>query len=136
VSTPTPTIPSFEQSAAMIATVAAISASGSTPAAKLASALVAQSVASIFQSASTGNASAINADIAALIGSIKDPGLALIAQTLATIGTPYLQAFLSAGANVPLLGASEQGILASVAAGMNQAATAYITAYSPPAAKA
>lgn len=136
MSTPAPTIPNFEQSGALLATVAAISIAGSTPTAKLAAALVAQSVASIFQSASTGNAAAINADVSALVGSIKDPGLALVAQTLAAAGTPYLQALLSANANVPLLGATEQAILASVAAGMNQAASAYITAYSQPTAKA
>jgi len=128
MSTPIPTIPNFEESGAMLATVAAINAFAKTPADKLAAAITAQSVASIFSDAASGNATAINADVAALIGSIKDPGLALVAKTLAATGTPYLQALLSANVNLPLLGATEQAVLSSVAAGMNQAASAYINA--------
>ncbi|MGC8520034.1 MAG: hypothetical protein ACP5P4_16185 [Steroidobacteraceae bacterium] len=113
----------------MLLTVAAINAAGSTPAAKLAAALTAQSVATIFADAASGNATAISAEISTLVGSISDPGLALVAKQLAATGTPYLQAFLSAKAAMPLLGLTEQAILSSVAAGMEQAAQAYITAY-------
>jgi hypothetical protein len=120
----------FEQSGAMLLTVAAINAFAKTPQDKLAAALTAQSVASIFQDAANADAAAINAEVAALIGSIKDPGLALVAQQLATAGQPYLQALLAGGGSLPLLGATEQAILGSVAAGMNQAAQAYIAAYS------
>ena len=128
MSTPNP-VPNFEQNGAMLLTVAAINGFAKTDAAKLAAALVAQSVASIFSDAAAGNAAAINADVSALIGTISDPGLALVAQTLAAGGTPYLQALLSANAAVPLLGATEQAVLSSVAAGMNEAAQAYITKY-------
>ena len=128
MSTPT-AVPNFEQNGAMLLTVAAINGFAKTDAAKLAAALVAQSVASIFSDAAAGNAAAINADVSALIGTISDPGLALVAQTLAAGGTPYLQALLSANAAVPLLGATEQAVLSSVAAGMNEAAQAYITKY-------
>ena len=130
---PVPAIPNFEQSGAMLLTVAAINAFAKTPADKLAAALTAQSVASIFEDAATGNAAAINAEVAALIGGINNPGLALVAQTLAATGTPYLQALLSANAGLALIGATEQAILSSVAAGMNQAAQSYITAYGKPA---
>lgn len=115
----------------MLLTVAAINAFAKTPAEKLAAALTAQSVASIFADAASGNAGAINSEVSALIGSISDPGLALVAKQLAATGTPYLQALLSANANIPLLGATEQAILSSVAAGMNQAAQSYISAYGP-----
>ena len=132
MSTPTPTVvPNFEQNAAMLLTVAAINGAGSTPAAKLAAALSAQSVASIFTAAATGNAASINSEIASLVGSITDPGLALVVQQLSSAGSPYLQALLSANANLPLVGATAEAILNSVAAGMNQAATAYIAAYGP-----
>ncbi len=128
---PVPTVPNFEESGAMLLTVAAINAFAKTPAEKLAAALTAQSVASIFADAASGNAGAINSEVSALIGSISDPGLALVAKQLAATGTPYLQALLSANANIPLLGATEQAILSSVAAGMNQAAQSYISAYGP-----
>lgn len=132
---PVPAIPNFEQSGAMLLTVAAINGAGSTPQQKLAAAMAAQSVASIFEDAASGNAAAINAEIASLVGSIKDPGLALVAKQLATAGQPYLQVLLNTNAALPLIGATEQAILSSVAAGMNQAAQAYITAYgSKPAA--
>lgn len=131
MSTPTPVIPNFEQNGAMLLTVAAINANGSTPAQKLAAALAAQSVASIFTAAATANAAAINAEIASLVGSITDPGLALVVQQLSTAGSPYLQALLSANTALPLVGATAQAILNSVAAGMNQAADAYIAAYGP-----
>lgn len=113
----------------MLLTVAAINGFAKTPADKLAAALTAQSVASIFSDAASGDAAAINSEIASLIGSVKDPGLALVVKTLATAGQPYLQVLLATNANVPLIGATEQAILSSVAAGMNQAAQAYITAY-------
>jgi hypothetical protein len=132
MSTPVPTVPSFEQSGALLATVVAITTYGKTPAQKVAAALVAQSVASIIQDAANGNAAAINTEVAALVGTISDPGLALVATTAAAIAAPYLQAFLAAEKAVPLIGAAESGILAAVAAGMNQAASAYINA---PAAK-
>ncbi len=128
MSTPNP-VPNFEQNGAMLLTVAAINAAGSTPAQKLAAALAAQSVASIFTAAASGNAAAINSEVAALIGSIKDPGLALVVKQLSTAGSPYLQALLSANAGLPLIGATAEAILNSIAAGMNQAAQAYITAY-------
>ena len=131
MSTPVPVAPNFEESGAMLATVAAINAFAKTPAEKLSAALTAQSVASIFQDAAAGNAAAINSEISSLIGTISDPGLALVAKQLAAAGTPYLQALLSAKAALPLLGATEQAILGSVAAGMNQAAQAYISAYGP-----
>lgn len=132
MSTPTPAVvPNFEQNAAMLLTVAAINGAGSTPAAKLAAALSAQSVASIFTAAATGNAASINSEIASLVGSITDPGLALVVQHLSSAGSPYLQALLSANANLPLVGATAEAILNSVAAGMNQAAAAYIAAYGP-----
>jgi len=118
----------------MLATVAAINIAGSTPAQKLAAALTAQSVASIFSDAAAGNATAINAEISSLIGTISDPGIALVAKQLAAVGTPYLQAFLSAKAAAPLLGATEQAILSSVAAGMNQAAQSYLSTYGPKSA--
>ena len=126
--TSVPTVPNFEESGAMLLTVAAINAFAKTRAEKLAAALTAQSVATIFADAAAGNASAINSEVSALVGSISNPGLALVAKQLAAAGTPYLQALLSANANIPLLGATEQAILSSVAAGMKQAAEAYISA--------
>lgn len=131
MSTPNPvaTIPNFEQSGAMLLTVAAINAFAKTPADRLAAALTAQSVATIFADAAAGNASAINSEVASLIGSISNPGLALVVKQLAAAGTPYLQALLSTNAAFPLVGSTEEAVLSSVAAGMNEAAQAYITKY-------
>lgn len=130
MSTPNvPVIPNFEQSGAFLATVLAITAHGGTPADQLAAAETAASVASIVQDAASGNASAFNAEVSSLIGSISNPGLAALAKQAAATAQPYLQVFFNSANAVPLLGATEQAILASVAAGMNQAAQSYITKY-------
>ena len=129
MSTPNPvTIVPFEQSAAMLATVAAINAFAKTPADKLAAAMTAQSVASILQDAANGNASAIDTEAQALIANIKDPGLAAVARDLIARAQPYIQVVLAANGSLPLVGATEQAVLGNIAAGMKTAAQAYISA--------
>lgn len=129
MSTPNPLIQSLPEQAASALTVAAIDAFGKTNAGKLAAAMTAQSVAAILQSAGSGDVSGAITQFQALLGAIKDPGLAMLAGNLFKVGAPFLQVEGQVIADTPLLGTSVAGWFTGTAAGMNAAAQAYITAY-------
>ncbi|MGH2518308.1 MAG: hypothetical protein ACRDF8_00770 [Chloroflexota bacterium] len=129
-------LPPFEQLIAQTLTTAAIDVNAASSAVKLARAITAQSVAGILATAATGDLATANAQLAALIGAIGDPGLNLIAQNLWAIGSTLLQAEAIVLAATPVLGATVKGILSDVSTGMSQVAAAYIAAYgAPPASK-
>lgn len=120
---------SLPQQAAQLLTVAAIDAGAKSDQEKLARALSAQSVASVFQAMGSGDVPGALANFQALIGSIKDPGLAQVVNNLFAVGSPFLQAEAQVIAATPLLGTSVAGWFAGTAVGMNTAAQAYISAY-------
>ena len=135
MSTPVPAmnIASAEQVGASLLAYAIVKG-GATNADKLARALILQQIASIFSDAAAGDTAAINAEFSTLVGQISDPGLKVIASQAFAFAQPFLSAELALLKGAVGVGSLVDGALTSAAAGFNQVASAYIAAYSKPAA--
>lgn len=110
------------------ATLAAIDIGAKNPADKFARAQVALQVAGIVQSLSTGDvATALQTAETALLSKITDPGQAALVQSLASVGSTFIQAAAVANSALPLVNATVQGAAQEVAAGITAIASTYKT---------
>lgn len=126
-------ITSLGQDLAEIATTAAINIGAKDNSEKLARAMTANSVGQIFSAAGQGNLTQIDADIDALVSSIKDPALHAVAAQLAANGKTLLNAGIAAAQKTPFLGTTVDAVFQNIGTGMTTIAQKEIAAYSPPA---
>ena len=131
VPVPVPTIGNAEQTGVALLTYLAIKQAGSTNAQKLAAALTAKSVASVFSDFANGDATALNSEMAALLKGLTDPALKSIASSLLAYAQPFIDAEIAAVKGMPIIGLQIDAGLSAAAAGINQVADAYIAAYGP-----
>jgi hypothetical protein len=124
------------QLVAKIATTAIISIGAKDNATKLARAKIAAQVAAFFTAAGQGNIAALNQEVSTAIGQLKDPGFDDVAQSLWSVGEPFLEVELAVTENTPVFGGSLADALTGVGAGMAEVAGRYISAYGTSAPKA